>query len=106
MNSHVAVSNLPLPDDCLTMIKSYAYLDETVYQCKLTRKSIHAILRSAVTCYRNELEGYPVSYGVWLFRWFPRSKYQCQTVFCCICGDYQAVTFRGLPDCCRCKCFV
>ena len=106
MDSQVAVSNLPLPDDCLDIIKSYTYLDKTVYQCKLIRKSIHALLKTAITCYNNESEGYSVSSGRWIFKWFPYQKYQFQTHFCKTCGDYENVSFGKLPDCCECKCLV
>ena len=105
MNSQVAISNLPLPDDCLDSIKSYIYLDKTVYQNIMIRKSVHAILKSAVSSYNYELKGYSVSSGVWIFRWLPYEKYQYQTVFCRTCGDYVYVSFGNLPKSCRCKCF-
>ena len=106
MNSQVAVSNLPLPDDCLDIIKSYTYLDRTVYQSKLIRKSIHALLKGAISSYNCELDGYPMSKNIWLFRWFPYNKYQFQTPFCGTCGQYVGVSFGQLPDCCECKCLV
>ena len=106
MNSHIAVSNLPLPDDCVYIIKSYAYVDETTYHSILFRKSICALLKNASSPYQFELDGYAMDKYRWTFRWFQYSKYQFQTVFCIYCGNYMDVTYGKLPDCCRCKCFV
>ena len=46
--SQVAVSNLPLPDDCLSIIKDYAYLNKTTYDAKLVKKSVNILIKMHV----------------------------------------------------------
>jgi hypothetical protein len=104
MNSHVAISNLTLPDVCIDIIKSYVYVDKITYQTKLIRKSIHLLLKNAINSYNDEIDGYYTYEHTWLFRWFPNIRRQFQTKFCLKCGNYIEITFGKLSESCECKC--
>lgn len=104
MNCQAALQGLPLPNDCVDIINSYLYIDSMSYELKLVKKTIRALLKTAVTPYNLFLHG-RTTYGTWVFRWYPYHKYQFQTPFCCKCGEYLDVRFGALPDCCSCKCF-
>ena len=102
----VAVSNLPLPDDCQSIIKSYMYLDPTTYKSKLVKKSVHAIMRVAVTAYNRQLEGYSECKNTYIHRWYPMLKYQHQFCLCTKCGNYEEIEYGILPERCKCVCYI
>jgi len=94
----IAVKNLPLPDDCIGNIQSYAFLDPVTYKNKLIYKSINILMKLAASVYNwNEELG-----NAYIFRWY-LTDLQHQSWFC-KCGDYKAAAIGPINDCCSCKC--
>ena len=101
--SQVAVSNLHLPDDCLSIIKDYAYLNKTTYDATLVKKSVNILMKTACSAYKFETLGYPVIHSKYIFRWYP-THIQHQFSFCNTCGNYIYIEFGELNEYCICKC--
>ena len=101
--SQVAVSNLPLPNDCLSIIKDFVYIDKTTYDVILVKKSVNLLMKTACSLYKFEILGYPVICSKYIFRWYP-SHIQHQFSFCNICGNYIHIEFGELNDRILCTC--
>ena len=103
MSAQVAVSNLPLPDDCLSIIKEYIYLDTTTYKARLVKKSVNLLIKTACSTYKFDTLKYPVIGSKYIFRWFP-THIQHQFSFCKTCGNYTIVEFGEFNDNIMCRC--
>jgi hypothetical protein len=101
--SQVAVSNLPLPDDCLSIIKEYVYLDKKTYHTMLVKKSVNLLMKHACSSYTFDILGYPVICSKYIFRWYP-SHIQHQFSFCNTCGNYRYIEFGELNNRIICTC--
>jgi len=102
MSAQVAVSNLPLPDDCLSIIKDFVYIDKTTYNAKLVKKSVNILIKTACSAYKFEILKYPVIGSKYIFRWYP-SHIQHQFSFC-TCGNYRHIEFGELNERVLCTC--
>ena len=103
MTRSIALSNLPLPSDCIHVIQSYAFIDKDKYSNILIKKSVNALLRGAVSAYTDYLAGIDRQEDVYLFRWY-FDHLQHQIIFCMKCGDYIYLILGELNRCCECKC--
>jgi len=101
--TQVAVSNLPLPKDCVSIIKEYIYLDKTTYDAKLVKSSVNVLIKTACSSYKFEILGYPDISSTYIFRWYP-SHIQHQFSFCNTCGNYRYIEFGKLPERILCTC--
>ena len=101
--TQVAVSNLPLPKDCVSIIKEYIYLDKTTYDAKLVKSSVNLLMKHACSLYKFEILGYPVIHSKYIFRWYP-THIQHQFGFCNTCGNYKYIEFGELNDRIICTC--
>jgi hypothetical protein len=98
----VALSNLPLPADCIFVINSFAFLDPVQYKNKLIKKSVNTLLRMAVSVYSwpNFEDLTELPHDIYVFKWY---TYHIQhQIWFCKCGDY--VDGTHIPNVCRCKC--
>jgi hypothetical protein len=98
----IALSNLPLPDDCIYIINSFAFLDPVQYKNKLIKKSVNTLLQLAINVYNwpryDDLE--ELTDNMYVFKWY---SYHIQhQIWFCKCGNY--LDGQDIPTVCRCKC--
>ena len=97
----VALSNLPLPADCIYVINSFAFLDPVQYKNKLIKKSLNIIFHMTINVYNwptfDDLEA--LTDDMYAFKCFNK---QYQMWFCKKCGNY--IDGEDIPIVCRCKC--
>ncbi len=104
MNELVAISNLPLPDDCIFTIKSCLFLDKQRYEIILLKKTIVNLMHCAFSAYNFEMYGDTLPNNVYVFRWY-FSHIQHHFHFC-TCGNYKTIKFGTLINACKCKCLL
>lgn len=83
MEKQLCINRLTLPEELLTLIKEFAFLDVVSYTALYRKKIIHSLIQGTPWSHRGE------KYYRYMF-WIEQDTKckQYQMVFCEQCGDY------------------